>query len=355
MTKIPEGIFPAVLFQAAPAPAVDGVVKPMKENGYADSGADIGFALSQSGVKMVCPVNEPQIKVDRDWVFPDSTAGIAHALSKGANVLWLNTVLYRGHPVEEFMRKGIAVVGQDPALVQQYDDKWVTGNLLAKHGLAVPDKIWINEGDQVSIPFGFPFILKPIRGRGSQGVQLIRDAMQYQTVLQNVFEDGLYGSSMYAEAFLPGEEITITVMPPGVYEIFGDMEQKHRHWCLTAVKRFNHQDGVAPYNGLVPVVENSRVISSREQDSAAIQEVYEQCSVAASLVGARAPIRIDCRQDVSGKYQLFDLNMKPNMTGPSRPHRFEQDSLVALAAADLSWNFNDLLINILNQHWRKGL
>ncbi|RYY55236.1 MAG: ATP-grasp domain-containing protein [Chitinophagaceae bacterium] len=354
MTPIPQGIFPAILFQSAPAPATDGIMKPMKENGYADSGADVGFALQQAGLKMVCPVAEPHISIDREWVFPDNAAGISHALNKGANVIWLNTVLYKDHPIEDFLRKGVAVVGQDPRSVQQFDDKWLTSEMLQSAGIPVPAKTKLFAGGPAAAPFSFPFVVKPIRGRGSQGVYLVRNQEQFEQTLGTLFAGGLYGSAVYAEPFLSGEEITVTVMPPGTYYIFDEEVTKADHWCLTAVKRFNHQDGVAPYNGVVPIVENSRVISAREQESNAIQTVYGHCAKAAALTNARAPVRIDCRQDEAGTYQLFDLNMKPNMTGPSRPHRYDQDSLVALAAADLGWNYTDLLINILNQHWRKG-
>ncbi|WP_244614437.1 hypothetical protein [Elizabethkingia argenteiflava] len=54
-----------------------------------------------------------------------------------------------------------------------------------------------------------------------------------------------------------------------------------------------------------------------------------------------------------GEYLLFDLNMKPNMTGASRPHRQDQDSLTALAARKIGWNFDDLIINMLSQHSKK--
>jgi D-alanine-D-alanine ligase len=354
MKHFPDDVQPAVLFQAAPAPAIDGVIKPMKENGYADSGADIAFGLIQQGVKVITAVAEPQIKIDREWVFPDTTAGIAHALSKGANVLWLNTVLYSGHPAEEFMRKGIAVVGQDPTTATRYDDKWLVSGLLGSNGIAVPEKQLITESGSWSAPFEFPFILKPLRGRGSQGVRLIRDDMDLQTTLRNVFEDGLFGNTLYAEPYLPGTELTITVMPPGEYVIFGDQEYKDSHWSMTPVKRFNQVDGIAPYNGVVPIIENSRVISARENDSDEIQEISSACASAAALLEVRAPVRIDCRQDREGIYRIFDFNLKPNMTGPSRPHRFGQDSLVALAAADLGWNYNDLLVNMLRQRWRRG-
>jgi D-alanine-D-alanine ligase len=43
--------------------------------------------------------------------------------------------------------------------------------------------------------------------------------------------------------------------------------------------------------------------------------------------------------------------MKPNMTGASRPHRMDQDSLSALAARAIGWDFGSLLTNMLAQKW----
>lgn len=45
------------------------------------------------------------------------------------------------------------------------------------------------------------------------------------------------------------------------------------------------------------------------------RSLFKGCS---ELVGARAPIRIDCRANKEGQYFFFDLNMKPNMTEASQ-------------------------------------
>lgn len=61
----------AVLYQARPAPAVDGVVKPMKPGGYSDSGADVAFALAQCDVPRISvttPVACPDAAAQMDWV-----------------------------------------------------------------------------------------------------------------------------------------------------------------------------------------------------------------------------------------------------------------------------------------------
>lgn len=78
-----------------------------------------------------------------------------------------------------------------------------------------------------------------------------------------------YGNALILEEFLDGTELTVTVMPPGDYALpcagSGDIssmqvQTKEGYWALPPVTRFNHQDGVAPYNGVVAVVQNSRLL-----------------------------------------------------------------------------------------------
>lgn len=126
-------------------------------------------------------------------------------------------------------------------------------------------------------------------------------------------------------------------------------------WCLPAVKRFNHKDGIAPYSGVVAVMENSAVLSDDELRSDTIQQVYSDCVTAAEQLQIKAPIRIDCRANETGEYLLFDVNLKPNMTGSSRPHRENQDSLTLMAARKIGWTYFDLLNNMLNQKWKSGV
>src|SRR5882724_622017 len=90
----------AVLYQAIPAPIVHGVRKPMKKGGYADSGADIAYVLRKRRLKVVTPVADPRAERDLDWVFPDHAEGIVTARQAGAEVLWANTILFKGHPIE---------------------------------------------------------------------------------------------------------------------------------------------------------------------------------------------------------------------------------------------------------------
>lgn len=342
----------AILYQAHPVPAQDGVTKPMKKGGYSDSGADIAFVL-KNHYPVISPKDNAKEDIDLDWVFPDTDAGIKKAREQGAEIFWLNTVLYATHPIKNYTDKGIEVVGQDPDTVETFDNKWTTNQLLSQHNIPIPKGTLIQK-DRMNLkdlPFVYPMVLKPIRGRGSQGVELIQNLSQLKSGLEEMFDTGLYGTKVYVESFLTGDEITITVMPPGNYFLQGKTINFNTHWALPPVLRFNHELGIAPYSGKIAVVKNSRILSSSEIAKKSIQQSITHCIKAAALLHVKAPVRIDCRADSNGMFHLFDLNLKPNMTGNIRKGRTDQNSLSSMAAASYGWSYDDFIRNILNQKW----
>lgn len=352
----------AVLYQALPPPLIDGLRKDAKPGGYSDSGADIAFALRQAGNDVLAPVVEPDAARALDWVFPDTAEGIAEALERGATLLWANTVLFAGHPIEAVLHRA-SVVGQLPQRQQDADDKFATNAMLRAQGLPVAASCLAGREPMGGVPavdafdadvlsrlgLAFPLIVKPVRGRGSQGVTLVRDLPELRRAAGELLDGGAFGNALIVEQFLDGEELTLTVMPRQ-----GDLPahlNSDAASALPPVRRFNHDNGVAPYNGIVAVTQNSAALTSEETDAPAVRALITDCLRAYERVGARAPIRIDCRADASGRYRLFDLNMKPNMTGAGRPGREDQDSLSAIAARALGWSYVDLLARMAAGAW----
>ncbi|WP_413294748.1 ATP-grasp domain-containing protein [Bdellovibrio sp. HCB185ZH] len=342
----------AVFFQSEPPPAIDGIKKPFKPGGYSDSGADIAYALKESGQFVATPVAFPEPQNDKDWVFPDNEAGFTKAYEAGARIFWLNTVLYVGHPVETLKFPEVKFVGQRPSDVQAADDKFATNKLLRERGLPVASSEVVQLENWQSLNLATPMMIKPIRGRGSQGVEVVKELPALKALVEKWKASGEFGDALMAEEFLPGEEITITVMPAGTYRIQGETVVKGSPWALPPVRRVNHIDGVAPYNGVVAVTANSVLLSPVEAQEPSIQSAIRSCERAGTLLEIHAPIRIDCRQNSAREYLLFDLNMKPNMTGPGRPGRDNQDSLSAIAARGIGWDYKDLLLAMLEQAWK---
>ncbi|WP_121116079.1 biotin carboxylase [Croceibacterium ferulae] len=353
----------AVLYQALPPPVIDGLRKEAKPGGYSDGGADIAHALRLAGEAVVTPVSAPDPATAMDWVFPDSAAGIAAAVAAGASVLWANTVLFAGHPLEGVLAS-FDIVGQLPAAMQAFDDKFATNRMLAGAGLPVARSFLLSgtarEGvhtladvDQSCAEHDmvFPLIVKPVRGRGSQGVTLVDDLAALWSAAADLIQAATFGDMLMVEEYLGGDEMTVTVMPPIAPRPDGSHAQ--RHWTLRPVYRFDQRGGVAPYNGDVPVTANSMAIDEARLQDPAIVAMLESCAAAAAHVDARSAIRIDCRADGHGTFRLFDLNMKPNMTGPGRPGRDDQDCLSAIAARADGWRYVDLLRAMLAARWRQ--
>ena len=340
----------AILYQAKVPPAVDGIIKPMKEGGYSDSGADIALALVQNKVEVITPVDFPKTQNDFDWVFPDSLEGIETAISKGANIFWLNTVLYATHPILKFKERNLLIVGQDPESVQKFDNKLYTNKYLREKSLPIPNSSTLKLVDESKLKF--PLVIKPIRGRGSQGVRVVQNMQELNNGIKEIVSAKIYGSRVMVEEFLAGKEITLSIMPPGKYSFNSKIVDKKGYWALPPVHRFNHINEIAPYNGIVAVVNNSKVLPYNKIQSKKIKKIVRYCEEAAELIEAKAPIRIDCRQDRIGEYFIFDVNLKPNMTGASRSHREDQDSLTMIAARGIGWEYSDLIKNILLQYWQ---
>ncbi|WP_347261549.1 hypothetical protein [Rudaea sp.] len=350
----------ALIYQQVPPPVFDGVRKAPKPGGYADSGADIAWCLRRAGTDVVTPSADPDPAANFDWVFPDTQAGIQSAIDRGATVIWANTVLFSGHPLESRL-EDVWVVGQMPARQQRVDDKFATNAALCAQGLPVAASVLVAREARGSIRafasltapalaelgLHFPLVVKPVRGRGSQGVSRVADHGELAAALSALLAGGTFGDVAIVEEYLPGEELTLTVLPA-----LPDEGGASAPFVLPPVRRFNHADGIAPYNGVVAVTRNSAALALAESDSLPVRAIMDACARSAELVGALAPIRIDCRADATGVQRIFDVNMKPNMTGAGRPGREDQDSLSTIAARALGWSFTDLLTAMLRNAWR---
>ncbi|KAE9381450.1 hypothetical protein N431DRAFT_359465 [Stipitochalara longipes BDJ] len=345
----------AILYQASPPPPINGINKPMKPGGYQDSGADIAHTLSALPyIQILTPRASPSPISPPDWCFPDTESGILFAINQGATHLWANTILFSSHPLQtsallDPFQDTVQIIGQPPNLVEKFDDKDYVNNLLRKTGRftlprgwsisksSSPEESLTERLKEMHLPY--PVVGKPVRGRGSYGVKVCSSLLALESHVNELFEES---PTVMIEEFLTGEEATITVMPPS--------ENRDEYWALPIVTRFNHVDGVAPWNGVVAVTANSRVVSEEEyKKDARYGEVAKECEGVAKLLGGTAPIRIDIRRFKDGKggrFALFDVNMKPNITGPGRPGRDDQDSLMGLAAKGLGWDYERLLVEI---------
>lgn len=282
--------------------------------GYRDSGADIAYVLRSQNVDVLTKVSSHDPSNQDDWCWPDSEESIVSAVEQGATHLWANTILFAAHPLQTSAKLDkdaarIKVVGQPPRLVDQLDDKEYVNDLLRQDGSFPMPRAWtfesVEDVDDVLSSLPYPVVGKPVRGRGSYGVKLCRDKGELRNHLTKLLAES---PRVMVEEYLSGHEGTVTVMPPS--------PNNPRYWSLPLVLRFNHIDGVAPYNGVVAVISNSRALPAEENDSVPIyKSICQHCERVAQKLKTTAPIRIDVRQygqgNLSDTFAIFDVNMKP--------------------------------------------
>ncbi|KAJ9123787.1 hypothetical protein QFC24_003561 [Naganishia onofrii] len=281
----------------------------------------------------------------------------------------MNTVLHRNHPLFKLYKPEpsklsegsiIKFVGQLPEHADDYDDKVAVNPWLAKtddtqilrdgfpKSIVLPSgTTGTEEGIQEAVKgiqakLGLPCVLKPPRGRGSMGVKVVHTVEQIRDHMANLYKDC---PVILAEEFLNGEEITIAVMPPGEYD--QPVGTQSCHWTLPIVIRSQHINDVTPYSGVQVVALNSAAITPERylEDKEEYEKVERRVKRAGEIMGTKAVVRIDCRRDSQGEFKLFDVNMKPNASGPGRPGRDNWTSLVAMSAEAIGWDYPTLLVN----------
>lgn len=237
-------------------------------------------------------------------------------MDKGATHLFANTILFSSHPLQTSEKVGqyqdkVRVVGNPPSLVELYDDKHYVNDLLRKLGTFTLPRGWLLEDDGTnlddrlsSLGLRYPTVGKPVRGRGSHGVKLCHTPKELHTHVQSLFKES---PAIILEDYLAGEEATVSVMPPS--------SERPDYWAMPIVSRFNHAEGIAPYNGVVAVTANSRVVTPEEyaQDPA-YAAIARECEQVAKQLRLTALMRIDVRRitdEPGSKFALFDVNMKP--------------------------------------------
>jgi D-alanine-D-alanine ligase-like ATP-grasp enzyme len=266
-------------------------------------------------IPVVTPVLSPDPADQNGWCFPDTESGILSAIERGATHLWANTIVFATHPLQisqklDRCQSQIKVVGQPPNLVDMFDDKDYLNNLIRDQtNLPMPRAWSVNDKQDMQVflsqnDIPFPLVCKPVRGRGSHGVKVCRTEEGLFQHVQDLFKES---PTILLEEILQGEEATITVLPPS--EEHGD------YWAMPIVTRFNHADDIAPYNGVVAVISNSKALSWEEAElNPLYQKAAWDCEEVARLLNGTAPIRIDIRRfqnDPRSKFALFDINMKP--------------------------------------------
>lgn len=191
-------------------------------------------------------------------------------------------------------------------------------------GLVVSRKDILAKG----YPLKPPFVIKPVNEGSSVGVRVVKTDAQ----LESIEEDGwIYGDKVLIEAFVPGHELTVSVLGDG---------EKTKALAVTELRPKNHDfyDYTAKYSD----GQTDHLLPAPIPEEVA-EEAKRQAVLAYKAAGCQGAARADFRWDDTQKGTegliFLELNTQPGLTPLS---------LLPEQAAFAGMGFNELVSWILD-------
>ncbi len=177
-------------------------------------------------------------------------------------------------------------------------NKVISRQLFRTGGIAVPPRLALNEDNGVLTPENYEgdYVVKPVNEGSSFGVQIIKQGAPAPS-----HDLWPLGTQLFAEAFIPGRELTVSVLDGtalGVTEI-------------TTQESFYDFDAKYKAGG-------SQHILPADIPKQVADQALEWAESAYHLLGCRGVARADYRYDeAKGQLYMLEINTQPGMTATS--------------------------------------
>lgn len=230
---------------------------------------------------------------------------------------------------------GIPHTGSDALTSALAMNKFLTGELLRRNGLAVPltflvhKREWAHERDAVigrlKHYLSFPFVVKPNNLGSSVGVSVVKDWDGFLEAMRMAFS---HSREALVQAFVVGKELTCGVLD------YGWKGSEYPLLPTEIVPKSNHFfDYDAKY-----VARGSDEITPARIPEHLLRAVQRTAQAAHASIGARGVSRTDMIVDPRGTVYVLEVNTIPGMT---------EESLLPKAAAESGIPFSELLHRII--------
>lgn len=222
--------------------------------------------------------------------------------------------------------QGISYTGSGVLACALAMDKVLTKKLWQACGFPVQPDVVLDANsdyDGVCRTLGATLLaVKPALEGSSVGVSRVSNAQEFADA---IVKAGGYAEKIMVEPWIVGRELT--------YGIVGEQVLPAIEIAASAEHAFYDFD--AKY-----IAEDTRYLCPASIDVALDERLRTLCRNAFAVLGGRGWGRLDVMLDGDNNPWLLEVNMAPGMTS---------HSLVPMAAANLGWSFDTLVLSILQQ------
>ena len=176
---------------------------------------------------------------------------------------------------------------------------------LVEAGVPVAESVEVSRQDAArEHPMEPPYVVKPIEEGSSYGVIIVREGAHAPPAAELLSERWIYGDTLMAERYIPGRELTCSVIgdePTEVIEIVTD-SQFYDYNAKYAPGGSKH---ILPAKISPLVYQNTRMLTLRAHQALGCRGV------------SRSDFRFDENPDGTGELICLEINTQPGMTPTS--------------------------------------
>ncbi|MCE9557252.1 MAG: D-alanine--D-alanine ligase [Planctomycetes bacterium] len=225
---------------------------------------------------------------------------------------------------------GVPYTGSDPLASRVAMSKLATKKRLHACDIATPAAVAVSartnllDLTRLVRPLGFPIVIKPDNQGCSLGVAVAHCPDELPDCLT---EARRYGTSLLAERFIAGREMTVTIVDR---ELLPVLEIEHSGQLFDFEAKYDSQD---------------TVVRAADADDPAVVAAAQAALAAVEAIDTRGLVRVDVMVDEHQQAWVLELNTVPGMT-----HRSLAPRAASLAGWDMAQLCDRLVRGCLASH-----
>jgi len=310
---------------------------------YESVAQDIAASLRRSGFRHVQTMPEDMHLGDR-------------LRREGIHMAWLNSGGVQGynsvaHAPATLEMLGVPYVGHDPLAATTLDNKHAfkreavcaglpTAPFWTWHGARGPFRPDVNSGFQAAFgDYDGPFIVKPVSGRASLHVNVVKDKAILPDAVGEVYR--ATENVVLIEKYLPGREFCIAVAGP-ITARRRRLVRGREPFAFAALERvFAPDEKIFTSMDVQPITKDR--FKSVDQRDPKLLEAMRQLACRVFLeFNLGSLIRIDMRADENGELFILEANPKPDLKRPAEG----VTSLIAAGLPQSGMDYDDLILSL---------
>ena len=281
--------------------------------------------------------------------------GLAEAV-RDADLVWLNTGGVQGracaaHAPATLEMIGLPYIGHDPMTAALLDDKAAFKRQAIAFGLPTAPFLVVRRGEAAFSPArdqrflavfqecDGPFVVKPVCGRASRHVAVADDAASLPGVVEQTIAAS--GLDVIVEAYLPGREFCVAIGGRATAR-GGRITRGSGPFVFSPLeRRLDPGERIFTSMDMRPITGSRARLLEPQTDADVLGRLVALAVAVWNAFGLEALVRLDVREDASGRLTLLEVNPKPDLKAPEPG----VTSLVSLGLAREEMDHDDLILS----------